>query len=149
MTSSGDFAVIGAAGETGLVVTAALAGRGVPVRAVLRSATSAERSIEAGAKSSVIADLADVSSLRTALADVAAVHIVPPSFDPSEEQFVANVVEVGVGLVGYHSVLQADDPQMPHHMRKNRGEIRLRLSSVPWVMLRLSIYAQTVLRLLA
>lgn len=145
-------AVVGAAGQTGWAVTAALARRGVPVRAVVRSAAAAERAVGAGASSTVFGDLADPSSLVPAFADAGAVHVVPPAFDAAEEEFVGNAVDaaeaVGVRLFGYHSVLQPDDPHLPHHLRKNRAEVRIRRSSLPWVALRPCMYAQTPLRLL-
>ncbi|WP_405970783.1 NmrA family NAD(P)-binding protein [Streptomyces sp. NBC_00988] len=145
-------AVVGAAGRTGRVVIAALAGRGIPVRAVVRSAAAAERAAAAGASSTVIGDLTAPSSLRDAFDGADTVHVLPPAFNQAEESLVGNALDaaaaVGVRLFGYHSVLQPDDPHLPHHLRKHRAELRIRQGPLPWVILRPAMYAQTAQSLL-
>ncbi|MFF3569304.1 SDR family oxidoreductase [Nocardia jiangxiensis] len=146
-------ALVGAGGHTGREVTFALSQRpGTEVRAIVRSTAAAERALASGATTAVLADLTDPVSLLTAFSGAAVVHVIPPAFNANEERLIGNAanaaVAAGARLFGYHSVLQPDDPHLPHHLRKNRAEIRIRETDVPWVVIRPCMYAQTAVRLL-
>jgi uncharacterized protein YbjT (DUF2867 family) len=144
-----DVAVIGAAGQTGSAVVAALARRGCRPRALVRRAEQAEAALAAGAGDTAVCALEDPGTVQRALAGVRAVHVVPPVFRPDEARLVANVRDAataaGVRRVVLHSVLHPNTPTMPHHRNKAQGEAELRDSDLAWTILQPAMYAQTVL----
>ncbi len=145
--ATGDIAVIGAAGPTGRALLLSLAERGVTPRALVRSPEGAAR-LPAGGDTRV-AELADQDSLRSALEGVEAVHYIPPTYQPREEEFARNVLqaarEAGVERLVYHSVLHAPTPAMHHHWRKAKVELLIRESAIPWAILQPAMYMQTAL----
>lgn len=141
-------AVIGAAGNTGRPLLRALARRGVPTRAVLRDEARA-RSVS-GVGEVAVANLANIEDLTRALGEAAAVHFIPPLFNAKEEQYAANVLRAasaaGVRRVVYHSVLHANTPRMPHHVRKARIETMIRESPLAWTIVQPAMYTTMPLR---
>ena len=147
MTESLTVAVLGASGQTGCRVLAALGDRGVATRAVTRQSAAPGSATEAAK-----ADLTDPGSVRAALEGAAAVYIVVPAFHPEEDRLVASTaaaaVDAGVGRIVLHSVLHPHTPRMPHHMRKAAAEDAVRRAGVPWTILQPAMYAQTVVGML-
>lgn len=147
MTARFTVAVLGASGQTGRRVLAALSDRGVATRAVTRRSTPPDLATEAAK-----ADLTDPASVRAALEGAAAVYVVVPAFHPEEDRLVATTAAAaataGVGRIVLHSVLHPHTPRMPHHMRKAAGEDAVRTAGVPWTILQPAIYAQTVVGML-
>jgi NAD(P)H dehydrogenase (quinone) len=133
MTARFTVAVLGASGQTGRRVLAALSDRGVATRAVTRQSAAPDFATEAAK-----ADLTDPGSVRAALEGAAAVYIVVPAFHPGEDRLVAATataaVEAGVGRIVLHSVLHPYTPRMPHHMRKAAAEDSVRRAGVPWTI---------------
>ncbi|WP_377644243.1 SDR family oxidoreductase [Oryzobacter terrae] len=139
--------VVGASGKTGRAVTAALVGRGVPVRAAVRPGRA-----DGGPSGSepVTLDLVTGEGLEAALAGVRAAYHLAPNVHPDEVGIARRVAEAarGVGLphLVFHSVLHPDDDRMPHHTRKLAAESVLR-EGLPGglVVLRPSAYHQNLL----
>lgn len=144
-----EIGLIGAAGQTGRHVLAALARRGASPRAIVHRESQAELAREWGATATAVADLEDPGSLVAALDGVGAVHVVPPLFNPDEAELIANAVgaarAAGVDRFSYHSVLHPDTPELRHHRRKSAAEAVIRHSDLTWTILRPGMYAQTVL----
>lgn len=143
-------AVIGATGSTGRRVVAALTRRGVPVVAVSRGAHgtgSGDGAVEAR-----YGDLREPESLQPALADVAAVYVIPPTFQRDEAELLSHAAaacqRAGVPRVVLHSVLHPHCPSMAHHLRKADGEDALRRTDCRWTVLQPAMYVQTVTDLL-
>ncbi len=147
MTATSTVAVLGASGQTGRRVLAALDERGVATRAVTRQSAAPASATEAAK-----ADLADPGSVRAALEGAAAVYIVAPAFHPEEDRIVADAAaaaaDAGVGRIVLHSVLHPHTPRMPHHMRKAAAEDAVRRAGVPWTILQPAMYVQTVVGML-
>jgi len=141
-------AVIGGAGNTGRPLLRALARRGVPTRAILRDESRAIAAADAGEMA--VADLANVDALTRALREAAVVHFIPPLYKAEEERYAANVLRAaaaaGTQRVVYHSVLHANTPRMPHHVRKARIETMFRESPLAWTIVQPAMYTTTPLR---
>jgi NAD(P)H dehydrogenase (quinone) len=145
---SAPVAVVGAAGQTGRRVVAALAALGASTRAVVRSSAGAATALAAGAGAVARGDLTDRDSLVAAFEGAAAVHVIPPLFHPDEDRLVATAVaaaeRAGVDRFAYHSVLHAATPGVRHHERKARAEAVLRGSALDGTILEPGMYAQTL-----
>lgn len=144
-----DVVVLGAAGQTGRPLVTALVQRGARVRAVVHRA--ARGGWEPGVRE-VAVDLANPRELTAVLRQARSAYYIPPVFSAHEEAFGANVIAAAVAAelphLVYHSVLQADSPDMPHHWRKFQVERALRSSPLNWTILRPAMYAQTPLSFL-
>jgi len=142
----GPVAVIGATGSTGRRVVAALHRRGVPVVAVSRGANGTDPGD--GVVEARHGDLRAPESLQLALADVAAVYVIPPTFQRDEAELLSNAAaacqRAGVPRVVLHSVLHPHCPSMSHHLRKADGEDALRRTNCRWTVLQPAMYTQTV-----
>lgn len=117
------------------------------MRAIVRSAERASNLPEGVTAS--IADSNDLDSLKASFRGAAVVHFIPPLFNPLEEAHAANAMrasaECDVSRFVYHSVLHADTPQMPHHVRKARVERALRDSELRWTVVQPAMYVSTPL----
>ena len=123
----GSVLVIGATGKTGRAVSAALLARGVPVRAAVRAGR--ESAAPAGTVP-VVVDLMTGQGLAAALEGARAAYHLAPNMHPDEMGIARLVAEAatstGLLRLVFHSVLQPDDPRMPHHTRKAEAEVVLR-----------------------
>jgi uncharacterized protein YbjT (DUF2867 family) len=141
-------AVTGAAGKTGRAVTAALAARGVPVRALVHRAEQAELGVP-GAAQTISLDLADRDACRDALDGAAAVYLIAPNVHPDEPGLLGPVIErcaiSGPRAVVYHSVLHPYAPAMAHHLDKARVEAMLHESGLDWTVLQPASYQDNAL----
>jgi uncharacterized protein YbjT (DUF2867 family) len=76
------------------------------------------------------------------------VFIAPP-FDADEEAHAANALdaasEVGIGHFVYYSVLHANLPGLPHHLRKLSVEARVHDSDLHWTVVQPAMYQQSLL----
>ncbi len=140
--------VIGATGKTGLAVTRSLTSRGVAVRAAVRSATHLEAVYAAGAQSTSVVDLETGAGLDGAVRGVAGVYHLAPNVHPDEVGIADRVVTAaraaGVDRFVFHSVLQPDDPSMPHHLRKAEAEVVIRAALPGATVLRPAAYHQNL-----
>ncbi|MEW1954902.1 NmrA family NAD(P)-binding protein [Terrabacter sp. NPDC080008] len=140
--------VIGAAGKTGRAVTAALARRGVAVRAAVRSPARAETAYAAGAASISVCDLESGAGLDEALTDATAVYHLAPNVHPDEvaiaRRVVAAAARAGVQRFAFHSVLHPHDGSMPHHVRKGLAEEVVRSAFPRATVLRPAAYHQNL-----
>lgn len=136
--------VIGAAGKTGRAVTAALARRGVVVRAAVRTSPPAPTAAEVA-----IVDLETGEGLVDAARGVDAVYHLAPNVHPDEVGIARRVVaaarEAGVRRVVFHSVLHPHDSAMPHHLRKAEAEEVVRGWVPDWTILQPAAYMQNLL----
>lgn len=160
--------VIGAAGKTGRAVTAALAQRGVSVRAAVRvapsahpgelgSVSSADSSgsgpaptlvAAAGATEVVAVDLETGEGLIDATRGVDAIYHLAPNVHPDEVGIARRVLDAaqaaGVRRFVFHSVLHPHDSAMPHHMRKAEAEELVRGGIPEWTVLQPAAYMQNL-----
>lgn len=123
--------VTGASGKTGRAVTAALAGRGVPVRAVIRPESDHEGVCrEAGAADVARVDLGSGAGLHAAFEGVDLVYHLAPNVDDREVEMAVRIARAaetaGVRRFGFHSVLHPAEATMPHHVRKHLAEKEVR-----------------------
>ena len=141
--------VTGAAGKTGLAVTAALARRGVPVRAGLHGPASEPAAHQAGARQCLTIDLVSAAGLPEAMRGVSAVYLIAPNMHPDEVGITVRVLEAagsaGVARVAYHSVLHPHHRGMPHHLRKADAEQLVRGCGMAWTVLQPASYQQNLL----
>lgn len=142
-------AVTGASGKTGATVVAGLLEAGHEPVALVRRPEAAASLREQGAAARVVDLEAGPDAIAAVLADVDAVHHVPPNMHPAEDALTADVVaateRAGVRRFVFHSVLQPHVPAMPHHLRKATSELTVRSSSLAWTVLQPASYAQNVL----
>jgi NAD(P)H dehydrogenase (quinone) len=140
-----ELVVVGAAGRTGHQLLLELEKRRISARALVRSENRA-----AGISSAhrpVVADLANTDALATAFAGAKVVHFIPPLFSTSEAAYAVKAINAAVKMkierFVYHSVLHADTPEMPHHVRKAHVERLVRGSSLRWTVVQPAMYVTT------
>ena len=143
-------AVLGAGGHTGRHVVADLARRGIRARGLVHSERSAEIARRAGAADVVTIDLDEPDSLRAGVTGCDTLVFIAPPFDAGEEAHAAQALSAAAAeLVDhfvYYSVLHANMPDMPHHVRKLHAEGRVRRSSLGWTIVQPTMYQQSLLR---
>lgn len=141
-------AVTGAAGKTGRAVTAALAARGAPVRALVHGDAQAAAGVP-GAGQTIALDLTDAAAVEAALDGTAAVYLIAPNMYPDEPGLLGPVIDRcsagGPRAVVYHSVLHPYAPAMPHHQDKAAVETMLHDSSLSWTILQPASYFENAL----
>ena len=146
--ASGQIAVTGAAGKTGRAVTAALAARGVRVRALVHRAEQATAGVP-GAAQAIAVDLTNPPAVRAALDGVDAVYLIAPNVHPDEPGLMRPVIDAcvasGPRAVVYHSVIHPYAPAMPHHVDKARVEALLHESGLDWAILQPASYLDNAL----
>ncbi|HEY1134182.1 MAG TPA: NmrA family NAD(P)-binding protein [Nocardioides sp.] len=142
-------AVTGASGKTGAAVVAGLLEAGHQPVGLVRRPEAVATLREQGAAARLVDLTAGPDAVAAALADVDAVHHVPPNMHPAEDAVTADVVtaaaRAGVRRFVYHSVLQPHVPAMPHHLRKAVSELAVRSSGLDWTVLQPASYTQNVL----
>lgn len=140
--------VTGATGKTGQAVVAALAARGMRVRAALHRHTDAAELLALGANETVAVDLLDRGPLERACSGVDALYHICPNVHPQEVEIGDNVLaaaqSAGVGHFYFHSVLHPHIEAMPHHWRKMRVEEMLLQSDMPCTILQPTAYMQNL-----
>lgn len=145
---TGAVAVTGAAGKTGRAVTAALAARGIPVRALVHRPEQAAAGVP-GAAQAIPVDLADPTAVREALDGVAAIYLIAPNVHPDEPGLLGPVIDAcatsGPRAVVYHSVIHPYAPAMPHHVDKARVEAAVADSGLHWTILQPASYFENAL----
>lgn len=150
---TGEVVLVGASGEAGRHLLAALLADHVPVKAVTSRGEGEAALRSAGVPAVARADLDDPPSLRSAFAGARAVYLIPPALHPREDELAANAVraavELGVPRFVYHSVLHPCTPALRNHLRKARAEAEVRNSPIRWTILQPSMYAQVVLAMVA
>ncbi|MBI3160822.1 MAG: NmrA family NAD(P)-binding protein [Chloroflexi bacterium] len=141
--------VTGAGGKTGRALLAALAGRGLPARAFVRSAEQAASAHAAGAVETVTGDLMNPGNLARACAGCNQLYLICPNMHPAEESIGRAVIRAaqaaGVQKFVYHSVLHPQLEAMPHHWSKLRVEALVFESSLPFAILQPCAYMQNTL----
>lgn len=123
-----EVAVLAGRGKTGRAVAAALARRGVGVRALGHEVDD---------------------DPEGALAGATAAYLVAPNLHPDEAGYVARLLEAarraGVERVVHHSVAAPYAPAMPHHLGKAAAEDLVRRSGLRWTILEPCAYVQNFL----
>ena len=135
--------VIGGTGKVGRPLAETLAGRGVEVRAMTRSA---EPGKAAPGVELVEADLARPESLAPAFEGVERCYLLTPLAE-KETELGTNAVEAaenaGVERIVLQSVLRAAEaPEIPHFASKLRILDRVRETGIPWVVVSPSSFYQ-------
>jgi NAD(P)H dehydrogenase (quinone) len=143
--------VTGAGGKTGLAILRALTSRGIPACGLVRDPTAAARVVEVtgDADAAVQGDQRDVDDLRRALTGCDAVYAIAPNMTPHEVEMAAALLAAarhsGVRRLVYHSVVDPDEPAMPHHADKAEVEAMLAADDhLAWTVLRPNAYAQNL-----
>lgn len=153
--TSAPIAVIGATGQQGGAVAAALLDRGAPVRAIARDADKARDLAERGADVAV-ADLDDSAALRRAFDGVAAVFAMTTMTGPSgtdgevaHGRAIADAARnAQITHLVYSSVGGAErDTGIPHFESKWRVEQYLHAIGVPTVVIRPTFFMDNFLSL--
>lgn len=139
--------VTGATGITGTHIIRALVHAGIPVRALVHSAASAERLPE-GVQEWVVGDMLVPSDVRRAVQGADAVVHVGPAMHPREIAMGETVVDAGAEAGVSHFVLMSvTHPQlepMLNHQSKLAAERRLLMSRLPFTILQPMHYMQDV-----
>jgi uncharacterized protein YbjT (DUF2867 family) len=141
--------VTGAAGKTGRAVIAALAAKGAPVRALVRSAAHATALKTLGAAEIAVGGFDDAAALESAAAGVAAIYHICPNVSRDEVSYARNVIGAakaqGVARFVFHSVLHPQIEAMPHHWEKMWVEEMLFASGLEFTILQPTAYMQNIL----
>lgn len=138
--------VSGANGRTGRPIVAALAGKGLAIRAFLRSADQAADLEELGAESCAIGDMLDKASIADAMQGCdKVVHIGPP-MHPLEVEITGNFIEAAIqGRVShfvYYSVMHPLRREVRHHRLKLDAEEKLIEAGLPYTIVQPCRYMQ-------
>ncbi|SRR6266404_294848 len=141
--------VTGAGGKTGKAVLKALAARGAPVRAFVRSAAHEASLTAIGVRDVVVGPMDDADSVSRAVKGMDAIYHICPNVSPHEVVFakalVAAATHSGVSRLVYHSVLHPQIEAMPHHWNKLRVEEMLFGSALDVTILQPTAYMQNSL----
>jgi len=141
--------VTGAAGKTGKAVVAALAAKGVGVRALVRNLDHAGSLTALGAAEVSIGSFEDTRALALAAAGVQAIYHICPNVSAGEVAYAKAIVaaarDQGVRRFVYHSVLHPQIEAMPHHWEKMRVEEMLFASGFDLTILQPAAYMQNIL----
>jgi uncharacterized protein YbjT (DUF2867 family) len=150
MADSETILVTGATGNTGSAILTELEGRGVAVRAMIRSARDEQR-VAAPSVMPVVADFDDITSLEAALRGVARAYLVTPSSAAAEEQqvrFVELADQAGVQQIVLLSQLAAAEDSPVRFLRYHAVvERRIRELGLCFTFLRPNLYMQGLLAL--
>lgn len=141
--------VTGAAGKTGRAVIAALAGRRIPVRAMVHRSAQSETVKNAGAEDVLAGDMRDAAAWNQAMQGVKGVYFICPNVLPDEllmaEKAMETARKAGVERFVYHSVLHPQTQEMPHHWQKLRVEEQLFASGLNYTIIQPGAYMQNIL----
>jgi uncharacterized protein YbjT (DUF2867 family) len=145
--------VFGATGTQGGAVARALLSRAIPVRALVRTPTSARAQalVKLGAEL-IVGDLGDERSLARALATVPVAYAITTPFEDGAdaevrqgETIIRAASQAGLPWLILASVAAAERAPVPHFQSKARVEARLREASVPWTVVAPSYFYENVL----
>lgn len=135
--------VSGAGGKTGRAVTAALARRGVAVRALVR-----RDGVVDGAAEVYVGDVTDSADWQRAISNCNKLYHICPNMHEAEIEIGRNAInaaqQAGIDHFVYHSVLHPQTQAMPHHWNKMRVEEMLLESGVPFTILQPTAYIQNI-----
>ena len=141
--------VTGAGGKTGMAVIAALADRGVAVRALVHHAGRSDAVIMRGADEVAVGTFEDTAALVAATEGVQAIYHICPNVSPNEIAYARALITAakaaGVSHFVYHSVLHPQIEAMPHHWAKLRVEEMLLTSGLAVTILQPTAYMQNLL----
>jgi len=141
--------VTGAAGKTGRAVITALAAKGAPVRAFVRSAAYTPALKMIGAAEITVGAFDDAAALKSAAAGVTAIYHICPNVSRDEVPYARNVIAAakaqGVARFVFHSVLHPQIEAMPHHWEKMWVEEMLFASGLQFTILQPTAYMQNIL----
>jgi uncharacterized protein YbjT (DUF2867 family) len=141
--------VTGAAGKTGRAVITALAAKGAPVRALVRSAEHTTALKMIGAAEIAVGSFDDAAALTSAAAGVTAIYHICPNVSRDEVRYARNVIGAakahGVARFVFHSVLHSQIEAMPHHWEKMWVEEMLFASGLAFTILQPTAYMQNIL----
>lgn len=136
---------VGATGPNAGMVVPELLGRGLTVRAMVRTDSRAAAARELGAQETVVADLTDPSSLRSAVDGVDGVFHINPAFAPDEagmgRAMVDAAVAAGVRKIVFSSVYHPS-LSLTNHADKRPVEEALYASGLDFTILQPAIFMQ-------
>lgn len=137
----------GATGTFASLVVAALATRGVDVRAVTHDPSKAHIPLANGAAETVNADLADRTSLDAALDGVDGVFLITPAFHPAATQLGLNLAQAatdaGVSKIVYNGVYHPS-LDLDNHATTRPVEAALYTSGLDFTVLQPAMYMQAL-----
>ena len=139
--------VTGATGNTGRAIVDALARRGAPVRAMVR--TEADRAKLPAGVPAVVADFDDLASIAAALDGADRAYLVTPSSERAEEQqrrFADLAAKAGLRHLVVLSQLASDEHSPVRFLRYHAAvEQHVRDLGVPYTFLRPNLFFQGLL----
>lgn len=137
-----------AAGFTGQNVIRALARKGLPVRAFVRSAAQAESALKVGATQTVVGDLRRPEDARHALQAAQALYFICPRFSEDEPAITTKWVEAAratsLPFFVYHGVAHPHLREMPHHWDKLQSQLIVERSGLRFSVLQPTNYMRNV-----
>jgi uncharacterized protein YbjT (DUF2867 family) len=138
----------GATGKTGGATARALAGKGLPLRAIVRNAEKAKPLAEAGIEL-VVGDVGDDAVLDKALAGVTKAFVLLPNGEHQlalERKFVDRAKAAGVRhLVKMSSMEAVPGTTIPIPAVHVASEAYIRASGLAWTMIRPNFFMQNLL----
>ncbi len=141
--------ILGAAGQTGTAALRRLAAMGVPARAMVSRADSADKVRAAGASEVVIGNLKSAEDVRRALAGASRVYHICPVMSDAEIPIGQNVIAAAraekVDQLVFHSLIHAQVDALLHHRDKRVVEGLIIDSLVPYTFLQPTMYMQNML----
>lgn len=136
---------IGASGNAGSTVVAALVRSGIEVRALVHQASKEQAARDAGASDVAIGDLNDVDQVTAAADGVDGVFGVIPPFDPNETKIGQNMVaaasRAGARKFVFSSVYHPPLP-LSNHQGKQCAEAALYESDLDFTILQPAVFMQ-------
>jgi uncharacterized protein YbjT (DUF2867 family) len=137
---------IGAAGKFAGMVVPELAKRGANIRGFVRSPVEIDATKAAGAIETVVGDLTEEASLRTAMKGVDRVFYIAPAFLPNEadvgKAVVEAAVEAGVRRFVFSSVIHPILSGLANHIQKAPIEEVLLTSGMEYTFLHPTVFFQ-------
>jgi uncharacterized protein YbjT (DUF2867 family) len=140
--------MVGATGKFANLVLPELKKRGATVRALVREKSSEREARERGADETVIGDLEDTGSLRSAVAGVDGVFHINPAFAPREADMGVAMVEAakagGVTKFVFSSVIHPSIAKMRNHASKQAVEEAIYESGMTFAVLQPTMFMQNL-----
>lgn len=145
-TATSTVLAVGAAGKFAGMVVPELAKRGAKVRGFVRSPDEIKTAKATGAAETVVGDLADEVSVRTAVKDVDRVFYIAPAFLPHEAEVGVRVVEAardaGVRRFVFSSVIHPILSALGNHAHKGPVEEAVLTSGMEYTFLHPTVFFQ-------
>jgi uncharacterized protein YbjT (DUF2867 family) len=139
---------VGAAGPFAGLIPAALMGKGIKVRALVRTEANAVKLRQQSLYEVVIGDLRDPASLQRAAQGVDGVFHIGPAVRPDEAQLGLNMVEAakqaGVRRFVFSSVIQPTCIRLSNHASKIPVEDALYASGMEYIVLQPANFFQGI-----